>query len=201
MYGLRDRLNSQSTQNELIARAQQVFAAGLDVTFASIPAGEFEEIVKLIANPKRRIWTVGGRFTELLAEYLTLHLKLMRREVQAIGSSEFDRANALIDFTPRDVLLAFDFRRYQPSTIDFVQRAKKQRVTTVLFTDPWLSPAAQHSDHLLSCSVIAPSPFDSLTSGMALVETVIAGVVEELGAQPRQRVSAFDEFLSPTEQT
>jgi hypothetical protein len=36
---------------------------------------------------------------------------------------------------------------------------------------------------------------------MALVETVIAGVVEELGAQPRQRVSAFDEFLSPTEQT
>jgi DNA-binding MurR/RpiR family transcriptional regulator len=106
----------------------------------------------------------------------------------------------LIDFTQRDVLLAFDFRRYQPGTIDFMEHAKRKRVTTVLFTDPWLSPAAKHADHLLSSSVIAPSPFDSLTSGMALVETVIAGVVEELGEQPMERVKAFDDFLSPAEE-
>lgn len=185
---------SEVPKHETIAHAQRVFETGLQSTFASLPEGEFDAIVQLLANEKRRIWTVGGRYSGLLAQYLALHLKLLRRDVQFVGDGESDKTFALLDFGPRDVLIAFDYRRYQESTVAFLQRAKEQRATTVLLTDPWLSPAAKHADHLLSNSVVAPSPFDSLTPAFALVETLIAGAVTELGSQPKARIQAFDHW-------
>lgn len=177
---------------KFVAESRRVLSRGLTATFDSIPEGEMSEIVKLLANPRRRIWTVGGRFSDLLAQYLTIHLKLLRKDVGHVSRLDHDRTFALMDFGPKDVVIAFDYRRYQDSTIAFCEVVKKSKATTVLFTDPWLSPAAKHADHLLSCSVAAPSPFDSLTSAFALVETVIAGVVGELGEGPRQRIEAFD---------
>lgn len=175
-----------------VANSRRVLSEGLEASFNSVPENEILEIARLLANPRRRIFTVGGRFSDLLAQYLTMHLRLMRRDVTHVTQLEHDRTFALLDFGPKDVLVAFDYRRYQDSTVDFLEGAKQAKATTVLFTDPWLSPAAKHADLLLSSSVTAPSPFDSLTSAFALVETLIAGVVDELGESPRQRIEAFD---------
>jgi DNA-binding MurR/RpiR family transcriptional regulator len=196
MYGTRtisapNAANSESGL-KFVADSRRVLTEGLEATFDSIPEGEIGGITRLLANPHRRIWTLGGRFSDLLAQYLTIHLKLLRKDVAHVSPFDHDRTFALMDFGPKDVVIAFDYRRYQDSTVGFLENVKQSKATTVLFTDPWLSPAAKYADHLLSCSVSASSPFDSLTSAFALVETVIAGVVEELGEAPRQRIEAFD---------
>lgn len=178
--------------HHLIKTANDVFVKGLNSSAESVPASEFERIIDLLADPKRRVWAVGGRYSSLLAEYLTLHLRLLRPEVHFVGRSETDKSLALLDLGPRDVLVALDYRRYQESTVEFFARAKQQRAATVLFTDPWLSPAAKHANHLISSAVEAPSPFDSLVPSLALIETVIAGVVSKLGAAPVSRIQAFD---------
>lgn len=200
MYGERLASTTPGTQSgiKFIADSKRVLAEGLDATFNAIPETEIIEIAKLIANPRNRIWTVGGRFSDLLAQYLTLHLRLLRKDVNHVDPTEQEKAFTLLDFTSRDVLIAFDYRRYQGGTVSFLKNAKHKKATTVLFTDPWLSPAAKHADYLLSSSVTSPSPFDSLTSGFALVETVIAGVVEELGDSPTQRIQAFDALQEKT---
>ncbi|MBP1326011.1 DNA-binding MurR/RpiR family transcriptional regulator [Leucobacter exalbidus] len=181
-----------SADHHLITTANEVFVRGLNSSSASVPASEFDHIIELLADPKRRIWAVGGRYSGLLAEYLTLHLRLLRPDVRFVGRAESDKSLALLDMGGRDVLIAFDYRRYQDTTVEFVERAKQQRVTTVLLTDPWLSPAAKHADYLISSAVEAPSPFDSLVPSLALVETLIAGVVARLGAEPVGRIQAFD---------
>ncbi|MEV8252882.1 MurR/RpiR family transcriptional regulator [Rhodoglobus sp. NPDC076762] len=200
MYGERSAAASSELPSgiKFVADSKRVLMEGLEATFSAIPETEILEIVKLIANPRNRIWTVGGRFSDLLAQYLNTHLRLLRKDVNHVRPIEQEKAFALLDFTSRDVLIAFDYRRYQGGTVSFLKKAKQKKATTVLFTDPWLSPAAKHADYLLSSSVTAPSPFDSLTSGFALVETVIAGVVEELGDGPTQRIQAFDSLQEAT---
>lgn len=202
MYGERSASSpgsSGSTSSiKFIAESKRVLADGLEATFKAIPEAEMLEIARLLANPRLRIWTVGGRFSDLLAQYLNMHLRLLRKDVHHVAPTEHEKTFALLDFTSRDLLIAFDYRRYQNSTVSFLKNAKAKKATTVLFTDPWLSPAAKHADFLLSSSVTAPSPFDSLTAAFAMVETVIAGVVDELGEEPTQRIKAFDALQERT---
>lgn len=202
MYGERSASpapdEGSSSSIKFLADSKRVLSEGLDATFKAIPEPEILEIARLLANPRNRIWTVGGRFSDLLAQYLNMHLRLMRKGVHHVPPTEHEKTFALLDFSSRDLLIAFDYRRYQGSTVNFLKNAKQKKATTVLFTDPWLSPAAKHADYLLSASVAAPSPFDSLTSAFALVETVIAGVVDELGDEPTQRIKAFDALQEQT---
>lgn len=183
-----------ATDGAGLTTARKVFTDGIRGSFDAVPASEFTAVVEMLADPKRRIWTVGGRYSGLLAEYLTLHLRLLRADVQFVGRSESDKSLALLDFGPRDVVVGFDYRRYQQPTVEFFERAKASRAKTILFTDPWLSPAAKHADLLISSSVEAPSPFDSLVPSMALVESVIAGVVSALGPTALARFEAFDSW-------
>ncbi|WP_202345138.1 MurR/RpiR family transcriptional regulator [Leucobacter chromiireducens] len=185
-------LRSEHTDVHTTATAREVFVRGLSSSFGAMPVSEFDRIIELLADPKRRIWAVGGRYSGLLAEYLTQHLRLLRADVHFVGRAESDKSLALLDMGQRDVLIALDYRRYQEATVTFVARAKERRATTVLLTDPWLSPAAKHADYLISSGVEAPSPFDSLVPSLALIETIVAGVVERLGDEPLGRIQAFD---------
>src|SRR5690606_37861015 len=145
-----------------IDRSRRVIEQGVEATFSGLVIEDFDAIVQLFASTKRRIWTTGGRFSGLLAEYLAMHLHHLRPNVRHLPMSEQQRTFALLDIGPKDVVVAIDYRRYQNPTISFLKRAKAQRATTVLITDPWLSPAARHADYLLANAVIAASPFDSI---------------------------------------
>lgn len=190
--GTNDAEEGESGGLRFVAASRRRLIEGMSATFEAIPESEVLAITKLFANPRNRIWTVGGRYSDLVAQYLSLHLRLLRKNAQHIGAAEHEKTFALMDMGPRDVLVAFDYRRYQDSTVDFVMNAKLKKATTILFTDPWLSPAARYADFLLSSSVSSASPFDSMTAAFALVETVIAGMVDDLGEQPRTRIESFD---------
>ncbi|WP_083879105.1 MurR/RpiR family transcriptional regulator [Leucobacter salsicius] len=187
------RSTTAASSNGVVERSQQVMNQGLDATFSGLAIEDFEAIVALLSNAKRRVWTTGGRFSILLAKYLSMHLRHLRPNINHVEMSQQDRAFALLDIGPKDVVFAFDYRRYQESTVAFVRQAKAQKASTVLITDPWLSPAARHSDYLLTNAVVAASPFDSMTPGFALVETLIASLVDALGTDPVERVRRYDD--------
>lgn len=180
--------------NGVVERSQRVIEQGVAATFAGLSSEDFAAVVELLLASKRRVWTTGGRFSRFLAEYLSVHLRHLRPNVTHVPASEQERAFALLDIGPKDIVIAFDYRRYQESTVAFMEQAKTQKATTVLITDPWLSPAARYSDHLLTNAVVAASPFDSITPGFALVETLIAGLVEALGTDPVDRVRRYDDI-------
>ena len=94
--------------------------------------------------------------------------------------------------------MAFDYRRYQNSTIEFARRAARRGATVVLFTDPWLSPISEVAKHVLTSTIVAPSPFDSLVPAMALVETVIAGVAVKIGDSARSRMVELERLREGT---
>lgn len=177
---------------DVVSRAREVYTSGLSSTFGDLSRPDLDPIVALLADQRRPVVCVGGRFSDLLARYIAQHLQQLRPGVTHVSLA--DRATGLLDVNRRHVVLAFDFRRYETATITFGRRASRQGGTVVVVTDPWMSPLAAFAQHVLVASVDAPSPFDSLVPALAVTETVIAALVERLGDTPRERIARFDDL-------
>lgn len=177
-----------------LAHAGRVFAASIAATIDELPESEFERGVAMLADSRRRVRLIGGRFSHLLAEYLGAHLVLLRPDAQVVGPDEFARLAAISDTRRGDVLVVFDYRRYDPQIVRFAQRCADRGADIVLFTDRWLSPVAGVAGTVLPANVDAPSPFDSLVPALAVIETVIAGVTDRLGETGRRRVEEMESF-------
>jgi DNA-binding MurR/RpiR family transcriptional regulator len=175
-----------------LPRAERLLCDGIRSSFARLPPGEFEQAVRLLADPHRSVTLIGGRFSTMLAEYLAAHLRILRSRVQVLSAAGPDRVSSMLDVGRRDVLVAFDYRRYQHDTVRLAMTAKDQGATLVAFTDPYLSPLAARADVILTSSVASPSPFDALTPAVALVEAMITALVDRLGDAPRSRMARYD---------
>jgi DNA-binding MurR/RpiR family transcriptional regulator len=172
--------------------SERLLCDGIRSSFARLPPGEFEQAVRLLADPRRSVTLIGGRFSTMLAEYLAAHLRILRPRVQVLSAAGPDRVSSMLDVGRRDVLVAFDYRRYQHDTVRLALTAKDQGATLVAFTDPYLSPLAARADVILTSSVQSPSPFDALTPAVALVEAMITALVDRLGDAPTARMLRYD---------
>jgi DNA-binding MurR/RpiR family transcriptional regulator len=173
-------------------------AGGISASFARVPPAEFEQAIALITDPRRSVSLVGGRFSSMLADYLAAHLRILRPGVHLIPAAGADRISSILDLGRRDVLVAFDYRRYQHDTVRLAAAAKEQGATVIVFTDPYLSPLSAHADVILTSSVQSPSPFDALTPAVALVEALVAAVMDRLGDLPRPRMARYDALYDGT---
>ena len=147
----------------------------------------------LLGNAKARIYLLGGRWSSAAAQYAAFQLTSLRGEIhvlapQASGLVE-DR---IADFVKRDVLVAYDFRRYQPETIAFCQTAKQRGVKLVLFTDLDLSPIADIADVVVPVTVECTSPLETLAVAIAATDAMLARLVRKLGAQASRRMAMLE---------
>lgn len=177
---------------DALAAAEDLFCDGIRSSFARLPRSEFDQAVRLLADRRRGVTLAGGRFSSVLAEYLAAHLRVLRPGVRVVSAAGGDRMSALLDLGRRDILVAFDYRRYQHDTVRLAAAAKRQGATLIAFTDPYLSPLSANADVILTSSVRSPSPFDALTPALALVEAVITAVVDRLGDEPLSRMARYD---------
>jgi DNA-binding MurR/RpiR family transcriptional regulator len=107
-----------------------------------------------------------------------------------------DRVDSLIDIGRRDLIVAFDYRRYQVDTIQFVTAATERGAQVILFTDPWASPLAATAKVVLAAPVEGPSPFDTMVPALAQVEALIAAATMRLSANSRARIAEIEVLRS-----
>jgi DNA-binding MurR/RpiR family transcriptional regulator len=156
---------------------------------------DFDAVVDLLADSRRRVLSLGGRVSTFLARYLASQLHLIRPGVELLDPERSNPADHLVDLGRRDVLVIFDYRRYQSDTINSARVAAGRGSTVVLVTDPWLSPAAASARFVLVTGVqTTVMPFDSLVSAVALTEALIAGVLARLGETAHARMRRMDEL-------
>ena len=90
------------------------------------------------------------------------------------------------------MLVVFDYRRYQPDTIDCARVAAGRGCDVILFTDPWLSPASAFARQVLVTSVETVGPFDSLVGAVAVVEALVTAVLAKLGSRAESRMQSLE---------
>lgn len=164
----------------------------LETTSGMVTAADFEAAARLITEPSLRLHFIGGRFSGYLAGMLWQHLRQLRAECHMVGGNLPDRVDSLIDIGRRDLIVAFDYRRYQIDTIQFVTAAAERGAQVILFTDPWASPLAACAKVVLAAPVEGPSPFDTMVPALAQVEALIAAVTTRLSSSSRARIAEIE---------
>ncbi len=165
-------------------------------SLAQVHEADLDRAAAALGDPSTHVLLVGGRFSGFLAEYLAAHLELLRPHICVVAPDTQSRTLTLLDVSPDSVVVAFDYRRYQADTVQFGRVAAERGAQVVLFTDQYLSPLAASADPVFSTAVDTDSPFDVLTPAVALVETLIAGVIDLLGQQPRDRMAQYEAFAA-----
>lgn len=187
-----DRWSAQAPETHLLNRFADQVVTNLQATLGGIDHAEFDAAASLLADPDRRIWTMGGRITHTMADYLTTHLQVMRAGVTLLSALSNTWPPALLDMQAGDVLVVFDIRRYENSVLQLVELAVEQGAEVILITDPWTSPAAAHARHVLRAYIEVPSAWDSSVSIMVLVETLLASVQSASWQQSEARLKRLE---------
>jgi DNA-binding MurR/RpiR family transcriptional regulator len=187
----RDDQPERGTES-VLSDALDVAAENLKATLDVMSHRDVNEAVEIIGDVRRRVMVLGGRVSAPLARYLAAQLHLLRPGIGLVDSERSAPAQQLIDMRRNDVLIVFDYRRYQADTIDSARVAAAQGCNVILFTDPWLSPASAFARQVIVTSVDMVGPFDSLVGAMAVVEGVVAAVLGRLGPRAQSRMQSLE---------
>jgi DNA-binding MurR/RpiR family transcriptional regulator len=186
------RYREEPQRDSAIKTALDVSAHNLKATEELLSERDVEEAVALLADVRRRVLVLGGRVSAPLARYLAAQLHLLRPGIGLVDSERSTPAQQLIDMRKTDVLVVFDYRRYQPDTIECARIAAGRGCDVVLFTDQWLSPASAFARQVLVTSVETVGPFDSLVGATAVVEALVAAVLARLGSRAEARMQNLE---------
>lgn len=163
----------------------------------SAAQSEFDEVAALLANERRDIHLIGGRYSFNLVRYLADLLIALRGQVTVIEGQTQTWPQNLLAMSKTSVLVAIDVRRYQQDVIEFAAAAAERGACVVLLTDNWQSPAARSASHVLRFPVSSPSIFDVLTIGLALSEALVGAVAIRRGDAGRRRMEMLETLRLP----
>ena len=182
------------TKSNFVEEMSTQYCALMQDALQSPDREEILRAVDFLSDKSRKQVCAGGRFSQGAAEQLYLHSQLLRPGCRLLPPGPRQRMEQSIDFGRAHVLTVFDFRRYQPDTIELAIEAKRRRAKIILITDPWMSPIADIADVVLVVGVQCASPFDSLVPAFALTETLISGMYSRLQKTAEARLSQFEEL-------
>ncbi len=188
----------QAPEGHLLNRFTDAVIGNIRQTLGQIDPAHFDEVATLLADEGRKLFISGGRITHSLAEYLFLHMQVIRARVSQVPSSSNAWPHAMLDFNKGDVLLIYDVRRYENSALKMAEMAARRGALVVLITDQWQSPVAQHAAFTFNCRITAPSAWDSMVAMMLLSETLVAAVEDATWERTRARMNELEELFDAT---
>ena len=171
----------------------------LDEMAASISQQQFDDIAKLLSDPARAIFLLGGRISDSVARLLSQHLRQIRPRIHHLPANQEDWPDQVMSMRKQDVIVLFDFRRYQSDLMMLAERiAVKRHPTIILITDKWMSPIARHSDHVVALPIENDTAWDTAICAVAFIEALIVKVSEADWPATRARIETWDTLrLSP----
>lgn len=188
----------RAPQGHILNRFTEAVIGNIRQTLTGIDLDTFERACALLAESEHAVYVAGGRITRSLAEYFFLHMQVMRPRVTLIQSISNAWPHYLLDVTDGDVVVIFDVRRYENSTLKLAELARERGARIILFTDQWRSPVHEFADCTFSGRIAVPSAWDSAVSLMLVLETVIADVQERRWDSTRDRMEALEDMFDRT---
>ncbi len=153
----------------------------------------------LLADRANSIHLLGGRFTDAIALYTYMHLRVLRPRVLHVSGPPLSWSEYLLDMDRHAVVLVFDIRRYQDDVIAFAEEAAGRGARVVLVTDQWLSPIAGVAEHVLAVRIEVPSAWDSSAALLTLMEALIARVNDRTWPQLQGRIADLERLRTEFE--
>jgi len=165
----------------------------LEKSASTTPLQSYERAARLIMEAKGEVLLLGGRFSRYVAGMFAGYLVQFRPAVRDLGALSAQAFDTLADLGRKDVLVVFDYRRYQHDVVAFARQAAARGVRVVLFTDPWLSPIGDVAEVTIVSPLEVTSPYDTSAPAVAQMEALVLHIVSSLPDGARARIERLEE--------
>ncbi|OHW62966.1 HTH-type transcriptional regulator RpiR [Andreesenia angusta] len=148
-------------------------------TIDEIDVEVFEQAVASILKA-RKVYIIGLRSSNALAEYLGFYLRVMLDDVQVVSLGISDIFEQLLRIGEGDMVIGISYPRYSKRTLEAVRYAKGQGAKIVAITDSDTAPISAMADYILYAVSNMHSFVDSLVAPMSLINSLIVGIGMEM---------------------
>lgn len=162
-------------------------------TLALLPEPALDAAVALLSDAGRPVHLHGGRFSHLLAAHLAAHLEQLRPAVRLLTDPRGRDLGSMMELTRRDVVVLFDYHRYQRSAADLAAVVHRAGATVVLITDDLACPVAPDAEVVLAASSTVGTVYQSMAAGFLLTELLIPLVMDAIGEPARTRMALWEQ--------
>ncbi len=153
---------------------------------------DFRDVVALLADPKRSIYCIGGRYSRHVAGLFVDYLSVLRDRVRFVEGQPDGWSHYLIDIDPAAVVVVIDIRRYQRTVRRFASLAKGRGAKLVVITDLWAESAHFDGDYELRLPGSLPSLMDSLAAPLVMIEALTGAVAVKLAGSICLRLAEYE---------
>jgi DNA-binding MurR/RpiR family transcriptional regulator len=157
----------------------------------TVPPGEIERAVSLLAGRPRHVVTSGGYFSRLIARMLAMQLDELIPNVDYADEPLGADVGKYLRAGRDSVAIVFDLRRHELASKEVVSMAKTCGASVVLITDESLSPSAEEADIVLPVAVDG-IPFDSFAALLVLTESLVDAVFQRVGEAAIERMADWE---------
>lgn len=182
----------RATENGAEGSFGSVAIANISRAVELLDAVDMDAVVSLVADERRPLFLIGGRFSKANALWTYQLLRDIRGNIRLVEEEPANYAHSLLAMNRTAVLIAFDYRRYQEDIIAYAAAARQRRATLIAVTDEWLSPIAAEATHVFTTPVAAPSLFDCTIGSLVQMEAMVARTAEALGQKAATRIAAVE---------
>jgi DNA-binding MurR/RpiR family transcriptional regulator len=193
-----DNWAQKAPDSHILNRFAEAVIGNIRQSLGQIETETFDATCKLLSDTGHPLYIVGGRITRALADYLFLHMQVIRKNVTHIQPISNSWPHYFLDIQKGDVLVIFDIRRYENSTLKLAEIAHERGAQIILFTDQWRSPVEKFCKYCFSANIVVPSAWDSTVELLLLVETFIAAVQELTWPETRLRMEDLEDMFDRT---
>ena len=154
-------------------------------TLEKINSNAFDEVVDAIFSSKR-IYIVGFRSSQSLADFLGFYLNLILDNVRTVSTGVSDIFEQLLRVGKDDLVIGIGFPRYSTRTVEALKFAKSRNAKVIALTDSLLSPLASNADYTLVAQSNMASFVDSLVAPLSVINALVVAV----GLREKEKISS-----------
>ena len=183
-----------SSQSEVIREVLSADMNKINDTLGNIDQDAFETAVNVILEAKR-VYIVGIRSCQPLAEFLGFYLNMMRDNVTILNTiSTSELFEQMIRVDSEDVVIGISFPRYSMRTLKAMEFANDRNAKVITLTDTVHSPMCLYS----SCNLFARSDMVSIVDSLVAPLSIINALVVSMCLKRPQEIKQNLETLEST---
>jgi DNA-binding MurR/RpiR family transcriptional regulator len=173
-------LRAVEQRAQLVARLQE-----------TVPPGEIDRAVSLLAARPKHVVISGGYFSRLIARMLAMQLDQLIPNVDYADEPLGADVGKYLRAGRDSVAVVFDLRRHELAANEVITMAKARGASVILITDESLSPSAELADIVLPVAVDGV-PFDSFAGLLVLTESLVDAVFHGAGEPAVERMADWE---------
>ena len=135
------------SDDSVFSRAVDLRAALVARLADTVPPGEIERAVCLLAGRPKHVVISGGYFSRLIARMLAMQLDQLIHNVDYADEPRGADLAKYLRLSRDSVVIIYDLRRYELAAREIVSVAKASGASVILITDEALSPSAEGGGH------------------------------------------------------